>query len=72
MKNWSTSLVVLAVTFVSALAITMALVLLIVQDRGATTATGPTDTPVADDRGRRRPDPDRRIADGQRRQDRNV
>ena len=46
MKNWSTSLVVLAVTFVSALAITMALVLLIVQDRGATTATGPTDTPV--------------------------
>ena len=45
-KNWSTSLVVLAVTFVSALAITMALVLLIVQDRGATTATGPTDTPV--------------------------
>ena len=45
MKNWSTSLVVLAVTFVSALAITMVLVLLIVQDRGATTATGPTDTP---------------------------
>jgi len=45
-KNWSTSLVVLAVTFVSALAITMVLVLLIVQDRGATTATGPTETPV--------------------------
>ena len=45
MKNWSTSVVVLAVTFVSALAITMALVLLIVQDRGAT-ATGPTETPV--------------------------
>ena len=44
-KNWSTSVVVLAVTFVSALAITMALVLLIVQDRGAT-ATGPTETPV--------------------------
>jgi hypothetical protein len=45
-KNWSTSLIVLAVTFVSALAITMALVLLIIQDRGATTATGPTETPV--------------------------
>jgi hypothetical protein len=37
-KNWSTSLVVLAVTFVSALAITMMLVLLIVEDRGATFA----------------------------------
>ena len=45
MKNWSTSLVVLAVTFVSALAITMALVLVIVQDRGAT-ATAATETPV--------------------------
>ena len=45
MKNWSTSLVVLAVTFVSALAITMVLVLVIVQDRGAT-ATAATETPV--------------------------
>jgi hypothetical protein len=45
-KNWSTSLVVLAVTFVSALAITMGLVLLIVQDRESTTSTAPTETPV--------------------------
>jgi hypothetical protein len=43
MKNWSTSLVVLALAFVSALVITMALVLL-VQDRGTPTAAGPTET----------------------------
>jgi hypothetical protein len=45
--GWSRSIVVLAVTFVSALAITMALVLLIVQDRGASTATDPDATPPA-------------------------
>ena len=47
MRGWSRSIVILAVTFVSALAITMALVLLIVQDRGTSTATGPNATPLA-------------------------
>jgi hypothetical protein len=45
MTNWSRSVVVLALTFVSVLAITMALVGLVVQDRGTSTA-GPTESPV--------------------------